>query len=536
MTTPNLTSQWQGWQTHPYQQSPLPPAQAHHGYQQTHRSEYAQYMLAAGTFVQPRHGNTSNVHIIAELPAPLPTSLSTTPPDEQLKQDEPVAHRMDQMEIGEVRRKSDTTVVQRQRPISMTPQDAHRLSPQLLHQQRSAQLLRPHSRSFSSFPNQRPISMVPANTRPLVPLQITHHRSAQSLRPHSQSVGAATEKWSPGSFALPISKPSSQLDLNRYSTLPEVVVEPPLVSNHEPKSQHEDFPIPVLLDQKPTKPPSIMLNPSSLPTYLEGHRQAPYPPQWNPPPVISSFYAHRENKPSSGSSWLDTPSTCTWKRVRRSDPAQDSVPPTYSFKFKTVRSSFRAPKFSWTMTSINETTEYAKRSEKDQWAYELKLDSKSNMRKSEVLVHGTKGRPILTTYVHALSYDSLHFIGPDGRAYTWVTSSKLSSINGARYDTLRHALFVTTGNIPDPLSGQIVADHCFWDGHVDGFGVSLPDEALHVRASNVDPALVVATLQVMKDWEKHTLRGEKRKNPEAFAATEEEARKSELGAASYWKA
>jgi hypothetical protein len=48
--------------------------------------------------------------------------------------------------------------------------------------------------------------------------------------------------------------------------------------------------------------------------------------------------------------------------------------------------------------------------------------------------------------------------------------------------------------------------------------------------------MVVATLQVMKEWEKHMLRQEKRKNPKAFAAAEEEARRYELGASSYWKA
>jgi len=541
MASPNLTPQWQGWQTNPYQQSPSPPAQPHHGYPQANRPEYVQYMLAAGSYVQPHYSNTSGIHMIAELPAPVPVSTSTTTPDEQLKQDELLAHRMHEMELEEARRKPETVVGQHQRPVSMMPPDVQRLSPPRLHQHQSAQSLRSHSKSFSSFPGQRPVSMVPTNTQKLAPLPLAHHHSAQSLRPHSRSVGAATEAWSPGSFASqpqsPLSpQPSSQLDLSRYSTLPEVVVESHPVSYYEPKSEHENFPIPVLLDQQPVRRPSVALNAPSLPTYLEKYRQAPYPPQWTPPPAISSFYAHRESKPSPKSSWLDSPSTYAWKTVRLSDPTRDSILPAYSFKFKTVGGSFRAPKFSWTMTSATETTEPAKKCQKDQWAYELKLDPRSNMRKSELLVHGTKGRPILTTYVHALNYDSLRFIGPDGRAYMWVTSSKVSSINGARYDTLRHALFVATGNVPDPLYGQIVADHCFWDGHVDSAGTNLPDEAVHVRALDVDPALVVATLQVMKDWEKHTLRVEKTRNPLAFAATEEEARKCELGAVSYWKA
>jgi uncharacterized membrane protein YgcG len=164
-------------------------------------------------------------------------------------------------------------------------------------------------------------------------------------------------------------------------------------------------------------------------------------------------------------------------------------------------------------------------------------------------------------------------------------------VNGLRYDTLRHALFVATGRSPDPLYGQIVADHTFWDGYVDEHEVhagitcdgchampmqglrwkcriclrhdicntcrllaqsgqyvatvlstcdfslvNLPDEALYIRSSTVDTALVVATLQVMKDWEKHTLRAEKRKNIKAFIVTDEAARNCDLGIMSYWKA
>jgi hypothetical protein len=165
------------------------------------------------------------------------------------------------------------------------------------------------------------------------------------------------------------------------------------------------------------------------------------------------------------------------------------------------------------------------------WAYELKLDPRTNIRKSEVLAHGgPKAKAVLTTYIHALNYDSLRFIAPDGRAYMWVSSTKLSSINGSRFDTLRHALFVAAGNIPDPLYGHIVADHCFWDGGEH------PDEALYIRSPNVDPALVIATLQVLKDWEKVSLRAEKKSNDMAFKEAEEEARRCVLGKRSYWKA
>jgi hypothetical protein len=66
--------------------------------------------------------------------------------------------------------------------------------------------------------------------------------------------------------------------------------------------------------------------------------------------------------------------------------------------------------------------------------------------------------------------------------------------------------------------------------------VCLPDEALYIRSPTVDPALVVATLQIMKDWERQTFRDEKRTNPTGFQASEEAARKQDLGIMSYWRA
>ncbi|KAF2127913.1 hypothetical protein P153DRAFT_261273, partial [Dothidotthia symphoricarpi CBS 119687] len=161
------------------------------------------------------------------------------------------------------------------------------------------------------------------------------------------------------------------------------------------------------------------------------------------------------------------------------------------------------------------------------WTYDLKLDLNTGIRKSETLTH-SRSRTILTTYIHALNYDSLRFLGPDGRAYMWVSQHAVSALNGARWDTLRHALFAATSNSPDPLYGQIVADHAFWNG--------AGEEALYIRSSSVDPDLVVASLQVIKDWEKHTLRLEKKSSSKAFAAGEEMARRGNLGRARYWRA
>ena len=539
MSSPIPNPQWHGWETHRQQQSPpQQPVHPYNRYSQAsspNHSYYGHYVPAPGSYIQPHYSENAPVPFIAELPAPLPPAPPTTTSEEQLKRDELLAHRMQHLEVEGVRKRSLSAVSQHERPASMMPPSSQRLSP-LLHQQRSAQALRLHSKSVSSFVDQRPVNMAPVTTQ-LAPLPLAHQRSAQSLRPHSRSVGAAAEPWSPGSFEQP-------RDPNLFSTLPEVVIEQHPDKDLEPSL--ENLPIPVLLDQQPTerlqqptRRPSVALESMSLPGYLEQYRQAPYPPQWNLPPVVSTLHAYQESKRSSGSSWLDTPESCAWRTIRPSEHARNPVPPAFTFKFKSTTGSFRSPKFSWTMTCPEEPTESGKKVPKSQqtaWSYELKLDPRTNLRKSEVLLQGgPNARSILTTYVHALNYDSLRFIGPDGRAYMWVTSTKVSSIHGSRYDTLRHALFAAIGNNPDPLYGGIVADHCFWDGHVDASGGYVPDESVYIRQTAVDPALVVATLQVMKEWEKHTLRQEKRKNYKAFAAAEEEARRCELGASTYWQ-
>jgi hypothetical protein len=63
---------------------------------------------------------------------------------------------------------------------------------------------------------------------------------------------------------------------------------------------------------------------------------------------------------------------------------------------------------------------------------------------------------------------------------------------------------------------------------------SLPDETLYIRSDSVDVGLVVATLQIMRDWEKVVMREEKRKHPGDFATTVEMARNGDLGRMSYW--
>jgi hypothetical protein len=306
----------------------------------------------------------------------------------------------------------------------------------------------------------------------------------------------------------------------------------------------------------------------------------PYPPQWILPPPITTLFGSFVHSPKSD--WLDIPLSREWRTTRITENASNPTPASFSFSFKSKGGSFRDPQYTWTM-ALSPSKSKSRRAQPTFWTYQLKMNMSTGLRKSELLFTSAM-KQILTTYIHARNYDSLRFVGPDGRLYLWVTHAPLSSTNGARYDTLRHALFASTPVQKDPLYGEIVADHTYWDGYVDhcevhvgvsckGCGaspvnglrwkckscvdheicencrlsknflsptcsftlVNLPDEKLTIRSSAVDPALVVATLQILKDWELHTIRDQKRYNPTGFDVSETAARKMDLGRISHWR-
>lgn len=548
MSSPNPNQQpLQGWASHQQQQQP--PIQktdnrSSYGYYAPITQHPIQYPQQPVPYLKPHYGTASPAPVIAELPAPLPPAPSTTTPDQQMKDDQLLAHKIQRLDIAEIRKRSSSAVSRR--PVSMA-------SPGL--------------------DNQPPL---------------LHQVSSLSLRPHSTNVSTSDSPWSPGSFGAPPRTVPSP------SPLPEVVVEQRSMA-YDPAN---DLPIPVDIERRASHAaPAVLPNSNSLPSYLEEHRQVPYPPTWRLPPLVATFYAYPGNRVEPKADWLSQPESFTWRTIRPTEHAYNPSAPSYTFTFTTRGGSFRDPKFSWVMTLPDKPLDPKRDSKlkmskpkQGSWSYDLRLDLNGGLRKKEVLNHGSK-TAILTTYLHARNYDSLRFVGPDGRGYMWVSSSQVSSVNGLRHDTVRHALFAAVGQVPDPLYGEIVADHTFWDGHVDenevhtgvkcdgcqtnpikglrwkcktchhhdvcetcrqsiiagGFGptmqqsckmslVCLPDEALYIRSPIVDPALVVATLQVLKDWAKHTFRNEKRKNAKGFLASEEAARKQELGIMSHWKA
>ncbi|KAF3032635.1 hypothetical protein E8E12_000829 [Didymella heteroderae] len=513
-------------------------------------------------YIQPLYGKVGRPTFVAELPAPLPVAPPTATPFKQLSEDEQLARKLSapdrqaledeelakhlqQLEVQELRSRSNSNVSEQQRPVSVVSH-THKWTPSLA-QQSSSQSLRPHSKS----------------------------RSYQSLRPHSQSLSSDIP-WSPGSFGPP---PQTQ---QRYGLLPEAVLEqvPQLSPRRRPSAAMSNLPEVVISDI--SHPPKAPSDPIALATYLEEHRQVPYPPQWRLGPVIKRY--HAQASITANLNWLDTPESTAWMTHRRSEKTPNSLHAALTFSFKRIGGKYRDPRFSWVMQSSD--AESKTKTREPPWSYELRLDLKSGVRKTETLNPGSGKMNILTTYVHAPNYDSLRFVANDGKSYLWVSHMPLSSSNGRRYDVLRHALFVATGSNIDPLFGDIVADHTYWDGFDDDHGVHegimcmecqtkpivgqrwrcrtcpdhnicglchlngaqssiepgcvlsltcLPDETLTIRSPIVSHALVIASLQVLKDWQKHQIRKYRSKDPWGFMQTEEEARKHYLGRLSYWR-
>lgn len=570
----------QPWQDSSHHTSYQPPAQnpenrSSHYYHQQSNPPYAPYVQTAAQYIQPFYGAVEHAPVVAELPAPLPFAPPTSTsgkqltederlarklsaPDQQVTEDEVLATRLQHLEVQEARSRSNSNVSQQQRPVSMVLPSSH-WTPSLA-QQRSSRSLRPHSQSVSVTTQHN--------------LVLVSQQSTQSLRPHSHSC-TSEAPWSPASFGPP---PQVQ---SRYSLLPEAIPNQHLQVSQEllPLAVMSDLPEVVTVNVPKVVEP--LSSPAAMAAYLEEHRQVPYPPQWRLRPVVKMY--HAQISMSSKASWLDAPDSFAWLEQRRSDCTSNPPPAPYTFVFKTKGGSYRDPRFSWVMHC--NVPGLKTRARQSTWSYELRLNLNTGVRKTEVLNPGGKTN-ILTTYVHATNYDSLRFVGNDGRAYLWVSHMPVGSTKGSRYDVLRHALFVATSNHPDPLYGEIVADHTYWDGFVDDTRVHksviciecqtkpivgqrwkcktcpdhnicglcdaagakssiepacklsltcLPDETLYIRSSTVDHALVIASLQVLKDWQKHEFRRQKSKDPKGFTENEEFAREQDLGKLSYWR-
>lgn len=476
-----------------------------------------------------------NPHLVAELPAPLPPAPPTSTPAAQLNEDELLAHKLQQMEVAEAQ-------------------------------------ARP--RSNSNISDRNSLYDLPPSPSTSSTLVSGHHQ----LQPrNSPSVGNLSIYGS----GYHVHAPHHHLSpLSPANLAPEVV--PPNGLPPLPPRPTSSLQLSNSLVQPTAHLPPAPQDPVELAKYLEIHRQVPYPPQWNLPSVVATFYESFTF--TRRTTWLDPVHSVFWRNVRFSENARNPVPPVFKLQFYARGGHIRDPRLTWIMTNPAAPTK-AERN-KELWRYDLRLDLTTQERKSENL-RPSKGRDIMCTYLHASNYDTFNFIGIDGRRYKWVTHGPVSSVHGARYDTLRHALFVSTERFgdQDPLYGQIVADHTYWDGHVDHKEVhekitcsgctasplvglrwkcktcpshdscdtcrltqcgvkpsckftlvSLPDEALYIRSQTVDITMVIATLQILKDWEKYTMQRQKFRDPKSFAVSENAARSCDLGRMRYFRA
>src|SRR5687768_14213514 len=112
MASPNSNEYGaQGWIGQPVpQRKPLPQRG---NYSQTHgeNKPYTttqQVPQQQAPYILPYYHNNTDIPIIAELPAPPPPAPPTTTPDQQLKEDELLAHKIQQVELEEVRRRSSS--------------------------------------------------------------------------------------------------------------------------------------------------------------------------------------------------------------------------------------------------------------------------------------------------------------------------------------------------------------------------------------------------------------------------------------------
>jgi hypothetical protein len=484
-------------------------------------------VVPATMYFQPDHADNS---FIAELPAPSPPAPRTSTPAEQLNHDELFAHKLQRMEITEARKRSTSSLIHRSSQYSL------------------------------QGPVQSP------------PYPSGHLNHPPPGRLHSTSLSS---QWGQDSY-IQASRVQLSHQPSHEDFAPEVV--PPRSSSIWTTSSmrsHESLPPYTTAAQLSP----ALTNPLSLSAYLEENRQVPYPPQWVLPPVTKTFYG--SIKRGADSDWLDVQERQHWHTVRTSDPDRFLTDSPFSISFKSKGGSFRDPRCSWTMTDQINSRKNTKKS--TQWTYSLTLDRKTGKRIDESL-RSPEGKYLHCTYVHALNYDALNFRDLSGRAYKWVSSGPVSSLNGSRYDALRHALFMAPHNNVEPVYGQIVADHAYWDGFIDENEVhvdvrcgsctispiigrrwkcrtcpehdvcdyckptnltthptcnftlvSMPDETLHIRSDSTEVDMVIATLQVMKDWEKVFMKEEKKQEVVEFAKNVENIRKGDLGRIAYWR-
>lgn len=143
-------------------------------------------------------------------------------------------------------------------------------------------------------------------------------------------------------------------------------------------------------------------------------------------------------------------------------------------------------------------------------------------------LYGPDGKAVAAKFTHGngggASVDKLTFTLSDGQRYEWRSNHPVSTVGGYRYDFQCYALFRVAG-----AGLQLVADDAPWNGDLVENA-----EALTIRVQDVDHAMVMAMLQMMKDAQWEVLRAETRNDSKVVKKTVEQARKTEMGKLVYW--
>lgn len=180
----------------------------------------------------------------------------------------------------------------------------------------------------------------------------------------------------------------------------------------------------------------------------------------------------------------------------------------------------RDGKYSWTLNCFE-----VNGSEKVLYTYIERFDQKTYETTSESFADH-KGSSTTPVFTHNAARNSLTFQDPKTRAeYCWISNRPISTLNNERYDFQRNALF-------QRVHGRdfLVADWTWWDGH------DQPEDCLSIRDSNVNHALVIASLTMLHDHHWTIMSEERTRNIKGVESTETIARFTPLGMKAYLQA
>ncbi|KAF2101418.1 hypothetical protein NA57DRAFT_72861 [Rhizodiscina lignyota] len=276
------------------------------------------------------------------------------------------------------------------------------------------------------------------------------------------------------------------------------------------------------------------LEPEEVAMYFSRNNCIPIIPEWQPlPPPVRVFYLSMTSSGTEVGNWLADMNglefhSIPWRERKQLSKKERKKCGSMLFgmKMSSHGGHFRDAKYHWKLYDAIKDSDC----DRPLWCFKRKVEL--NGGKKNVELEGPGGREVSFKFEHGDpsergGYDKMEFTAPDGTIYEWRTDRPISMLYGWRADFVRYALFRVHRN----GALQLVADDALWDGHKDE-----PGEAITIRERGLDDAMVLATVQVMKDmqWE-DVLRVERNKNKVEFIHAEAQARDTKLGKLSFWR-